>query len=47
MKNVYDDGIKDIETNPMLEHNLHIQHLWDQFDTEVIKKRQTFIKKID
>ena len=47
MKNVYADGIKDVETNPMLEHNLQIQHLWDQFDTEVVKKRQTFVKKIE
>lgn len=46
MQNVYKDGIKHIETNCMLEHNLEIQHLWDQFDTEVIKKRQTFTKKI-
>lgn len=47
MQNVYKDGIKRVETNPMLEHNLEIQHLWDQFDTEVIKRRQTYVKKID
>lgn len=47
MQNIYKDGIKYVESNPMLEHNLHIQHLWDQFDTEVVKKRQTYVKKIE
>lgn len=46
MKHVIEDGILEIETNPMLEHNFSIQHLWDQFENEVIKKRQTFKKEI-
>ncbi len=47
MKHVIEDGILEIETNPMLEHNFSIQHLWDQFENEVVKKRQTFCKKIE
>ena len=46
MKHVIEDGILEIETNPMLEHNFSIQHMWDQFENEVIKKRQTFKKEI-
>ena len=47
MKNIIEDGITHVESNPMLEYNYSIQHLWDHFDTEVIKKRETYTKKIN
>lgn len=45
-KNIIDDGIELIESNPMLESNLNIQQQWKIFDYEIVKKRQTYIKEI-
>jgi N-acetylglutamate synthase-like GNAT family acetyltransferase len=47
MKNVIDDGIKEIESNPNLETNLDIIQQWKFAENEVIKKRQTYQKRID
>ena len=46
MKNIIDDGIENIESNPMLIHNYDIQHQWKFSENEVVKKRQTYKKKI-
>ena len=46
MKNVIDDGILHIESNPMLEHNYNIQQQWKFAESEIIKKRQTYRKLI-
>ena len=46
LKNIIADGIELLESNPMLEHNHNIQQQWKLFDTEIVKKRQTFIKEI-
>ena len=47
MKNVIEDGITEIESNPMLEHNHNIQNQWKFVESEIVKKRQTFVKDID
>lgn len=45
-QNVIEDGIENIESNPMLETNYSIQQQWKFTDSEIIKKRQTYVKKI-
>ena len=47
MKNVIDDGIQSIESNPMLESNLNIQQQWKFAQTEVVKRRRTYQKRIE
>lgn len=39
-------GIETIETNPLLEENTKIQHLWKNFDPKIHKRRKTFRKNI-
>ncbi len=46
MNNVIEDGILVVESNPMLETNLHIQQQWKFAENEVVKKRQTYKKQI-
>lgn len=46
MKNIIEDGIEHIESNPMLETNLNIQAQWKFAENEIIKRRQTYQKKI-
>lgn len=46
MKHILEDGVTNVETNPMLETNDSIQQMWKWFETEIVKKRQTFIKEI-
>lgn len=46
LKNIIDDGIELIESNPMLETNLNIQNQWKFVDNKVVKRRQTYIKEI-
>ena len=46
MKNVIDDHIEGIESNVMLEHNYNIQNQWKFADSEIIKRRQTYVKEI-
>ena len=46
IKHIIEDNIESIESNPMLEHNLAIQQQWKFADYEIIKKRQTYTKKI-
>ena len=46
MNNVVKDGIHNIESNPMLEHNHSILQQWKFAESEVIKKRQTYQKAI-
>ena len=47
LKYIIDDKIERIESNPMLEHNLNIIQQWKIFETEIVKKRQTYIMPID
>ncbi len=47
LKNIVDSGIKKIESNPMLEHNLNIQQQWKFVDSDIVKRRQTYKKKIN
>ncbi len=46
MKNIIDDGIEKIESNPMLETNLAIQQQWKFAENVIVKKRQTYKKEI-
>lgn len=46
MNNIIEDGILHIESNPMLETNFNIQQQWKFAENEIIKKRQTYQKKI-
>lgn len=46
LKNIIEDKIERLETNPMLESNLNIQQQWKIVETEIIKRRQTYKKKI-
>lgn len=46
MKNVIEDGIEKIESNPMLETNYNIQQQWKFAESEIVKKRQTYKKEI-
>ncbi len=47
MKNIIDDKITHIESNPMLEHNYNILQQWKFAESEVIKRRQTYKIGID
>ena len=46
VKNIIDDGIVRIESNPMLDHNYNIHQQWKFAENEIIKKRQTYKKII-
>lgn len=46
LNNMLEDGIINLESNPMLETNYSIQAQWKFADTEVIKRRQTYVKEI-
>lgn len=40
-------NVKNIESNPMLEHNVNILQQWKFSDYKVVKRRQTFQKPIE
>ena len=46
MKNIIEDKVEIIESNPNLETNLNIIQQWKFVDNEIIKKRQTYINEI-
>lgn len=46
MHNVIEDGIEAIESNPMLETNYSIQQQWKFAENEIVKRRQTYKKRI-
>lgn len=46
MKNIIEDGVLNIESNPMLEHNYDIQQNWKFAENEIVKTRQTYQKEI-
>nr|MBO4517708.1 N-acetyltransferase [Clostridia bacterium] len=46
MNNVIEDKIERVESNVMLEHNYDIQNQWKFAESEIIKRRQTFVKQI-
>lgn len=46
MSNVIKDKIENIESNPMLETNYPILQQWKFAEYEIVKKRQTYKKKI-
>ena len=43
---IIEDKIEHIESNPMLETNFDIQRNWNFAESEVVKKRQTFVKEL-
>ncbi len=45
-KNIVEDGVQGIESNPMLESNFDIQQQWKFAENEIVKKRQTYKKRI-
>ena len=47
IKNLIDDKIEVIESNPMLEYNYNILQQWKFAESEVAKRRQTYKKNID
>lgn len=47
IKNLIDDKVLAIQSNPMLETNLNIIQQWKFAESEIVKKRQTFLKNID
>lgn len=46
LKNIINDGITNLESNPMLETNHSILQQWKFADTKIVKKRQTYKKQI-
>ena len=46
MKNIVEDKIVHIESNLMLETNYDIQQTWKFAESEIIKRRQTYVKEI-
>ncbi len=46
LNNINAGGIKLLESNPMLEDNYSIQQQWKFVETDIVKKRQTYIKDI-
>ncbi len=46
LRNIIEDGIGTVESNPMLETNYNIQQQWKSFETIVVKRRQTYKKPI-
>ena len=46
LKNVVEDGILSVESNPMLETNFDIQQQWKFAENIIVKKRQTYKKEI-
>lgn len=47
IKNLIDDKVQAIESNPMLEHNHDILQQWKFAESEIAKKRQTYVKNVD
>ena len=45
-RNIIEDGIEIVESNPMLETNYPIQRTWKFADSKIVKKRQTYKKAI-
>ena len=45
-RNIIEDGIRRIESNPELVDNLAVQAQWSVMDREIIKRRKCFIKEI-
>ena len=46
MKNIIEDGIHKIESNPELVSNVAVQSQWTSLERRVIKRRKTFVKQI-
>ena len=46
MKNIIEDGLKKIESNPELISNTAVQSQWTNLERKIIKRRKTFIKNI-
>ena len=47
MNNIIEDKIKVVESNVTLENNYSMNNQWKFADCEIIKRRQTYAKKID
>lgn len=46
MKNIIDDKITKIESNPELVTNTAVQSQWTNLERQIIKRRKTFVKQI-
>ncbi len=46
LRNLVGGHIVNLESNPMLETNYAIRNTWKFVDTEIVKKRQTYVKPI-
>ena len=46
LDNIIKYRIRNLESNPMLENNYNVQQQWKIFETNVVKKRQTYEKEI-
>ena len=46
IRNIIEDGVQKIESNPELVDNLAVQAQWSVMDREIIKRRKCFIKEI-
>ncbi len=46
LTNLINDKVERLESNPMLESNLNILQQWKFANTELIKKRQTYVKPL-
>lgn len=45
-KNIIEDQIEHVESNPELVTNLAVQAQWDVFDREIVKRRRTYTKAL-
>ena len=45
-KNIIEDKIEHVESNPELVTNLAVQAQWDVFEREIVKRRRTYIKAL-
>lgn len=47
IRNIIEDGISRIESNPELVTNLAVQMQWTNLKREIVKRRKTFVKEIE
>ena len=45
-KNIIEDKIEHVESNPELVTNLAVQAQWDVFEREIVKRRRTYVKAL-
>ena len=47
IRNIIEDGVQKIESNPELVSNLDVQAQWTVLQREIVKRRKCFIKEIE